>query len=321
MRFGRDHCRFLPHSQRQFCVNLYHNRMNHLYALWAFTRPHTIIGSAVSISALYLMGKANPSLTDHFFWLTLISALLCNLFITGYNQITDVELDRINKPFLPLASGALSMKAGKGVVGVALVLSLGIALYLSPFLFGLIAAVSLLGFLYSWKGIYLKSHHSSAAGAITIVRGVLVNIGFYLFFSGLGFRLEQVPAEIWLLTVFITLFSLGIAWFKDIPDVRGDAGENLRTLAIRYGVFGTYRLGTYMVIGAYVIAVFAPLLIPMNAANPEIISIGHILLGASFTTLAFRTNPDNQMKIRRFYKAFWVLFFLEYLLFVLAFEV
>ncbi len=294
--------------------------MNRLYILWAFTRPHTIIGSAVSVSALYLMGKENPILTDHVFWLTLMSALCCNLFITGYNQITDVQLDRINKPFLPLASGALTLKAGKRIVIAALLLALGIALFLSPFLFGLILSVSLLGFIYSWKGVYLKSHHSSAAAAITIVRGVLVNVGFYLFFSDTGFRLEQVPAEIWLLTVFISLFSLGIAWFKDIPDVRGDAGENLGTLAIRYGVLGAFKLGTFTVIGAYIIAVFVPLIVPMHEAQPKIISIGHLILGTVFTTLAFRTDPGNQVKISRFYKAFWILFFLEYLLFVIAFQ-
>ena len=41
-----------------------------------------------------------------------VLALLCgNGYIVGINQIYDVEIDAINKPFLPVASGELSKAA------------------------------------------------------------------------------------------------------------------------------------------------------------------------------------------------------------------
>ncbi|MCB0286844.1 MAG: UbiA family prenyltransferase, partial [Calditrichaeota bacterium] len=42
--------------------------------------------------------------------LALASCLGANIYIVGLNQITDIDIDRINKPDLPLASGIFSMR-------------------------------------------------------------------------------------------------------------------------------------------------------------------------------------------------------------------
>jgi len=43
-----------------------------------------------------------------------------NLYITGLNQVTDVEIDKVNKPYLPIASGELSKKDGIFIVVASL---------------------------------------------------------------------------------------------------------------------------------------------------------------------------------------------------------
>ena len=40
----------------------------------------------------------------------LIPALLMNVCIVGLNQLYDVEIDKINKPYLPLASGEMTIR-------------------------------------------------------------------------------------------------------------------------------------------------------------------------------------------------------------------
>src|SRR5215218_2918082 len=74
--------------------------------LWRFARPHTIIGTTLSVLALYTIaaveyagGALDAELFD-LFW-TLVAAWCVNVFIVGINQLEDVEIDRINKPFLP----------------------------------------------------------------------------------------------------------------------------------------------------------------------------------------------------------------------------
>ena len=90
-------------------------------AVWRLSRPHTIIGSALCIPALTAYSATTTaSLLSPLLWCgalyALVPALLMNLFIVGLNQLTDVEIDKINKPYLPLASGDLSMRSGTVVV-------------------------------------------------------------------------------------------------------------------------------------------------------------------------------------------------------------
>ncbi|MEM9050594.1 MAG: homogentisate phytyltransferase [Bacteroidota bacterium] len=288
--------------------------MKMLRTFWEFTRPHTIIGSAVSVTALYLMAVRELEFTS-FFWLSLLAALLCNVFITGYNQLVDIELDKVNKPDLPLAAGKLKVSTARIIVFGSLVVSLAIAGTLSIQLLGLIGLISLLGFIYSWKVIYLKRYHQTAAFAIIIVRGVLINLGFYAIYSG-GF---DFPVEIWTLTLFVVLFGAGIAWFKDIPDMEGDAQLEIGSLAIKQGATKTFVSGVWLLGIAYSVAAFAPLFFEFNLSSGGIVTFGHAILGIAFLVLASKTDPSIKHQMKRFYLSFWVLFFLEYVLWVVAF--
>lgn len=41
-----------------------------------------------------------------------IGGTLANLYVASINQLSDVDIDKINKPHLPLASGELSIETG-----------------------------------------------------------------------------------------------------------------------------------------------------------------------------------------------------------------
>ena len=88
--------------------------------------------------------------------MALIIGVTCNIFIVGINQIADVNIDKINKPYLPIPSGALSMQQAKYIVFTALFISLGLALYITPYLFGIIALAATIGWAYSMPPLYLK---------------------------------------------------------------------------------------------------------------------------------------------------------------------
>lgn len=292
--------------------------MKPLIIFWKFTRPHTIIGSAVSVAALGYMGGGAEVFASRIFALAMVSALACNVFITGYNQVTDVATDRINKPFLPLASGEMQMSTGKRITRIAAVVALITSAWVSVWFFALIASIAVLGFLYSWREVFLKKRHLSAAAAITAVRGVLVNVGFFVLFSGAE-SAAGIPAEIWLLAGFVVLFSLGIAWFKDIPDIRGDAEAQIGTLAVKKGAQKTFAAGVMIVGAGYVAGTAAPLLTPLFATSPKVIAVGHLLFGIVFAAFSAKTDPRNHTEMKRFYRLFWGLFFAEYLLFAVAF--
>ena len=94
-----------------------------LGALWRFSRPHTVIGTTVSIVCLYLIAVDTlPGLglggrgcgTCSGRW---SPGLAVNVYIVGVNQIEDVEIDRVNKPFLPLAAGDMTHEQARAIVG------------------------------------------------------------------------------------------------------------------------------------------------------------------------------------------------------------
>ena len=159
-----------------------------LKVLWRFTRPHTLIGSALAIPALHIF--AAPSFKEAFTVSTLISSifamipsLLMNLYITGLNQITDVEIDKVNKPYLPIASGDLSPQNATIIVTIALILSLAMGLShpglgsrgLNVALWGSMV----LGTMYSLPPFRLKRFPLLAAVCIVAVRGTIINAGFF----------------------------------------------------------------------------------------------------------------------------------------------
>jgi len=102
-----------------------------LRALYKFTRPHTIRGTILaSIAGTIRALVDTPGALASAKWgallpralIGMVALLLGNAFIVGINQIYDEKIDKMNKPFLPVASGEMSKK-----FAWATVLSAGIA--------------------------------------------------------------------------------------------------------------------------------------------------------------------------------------------------
>ena len=289
--------------------------MKALKTFWQFSRPHTIIGSLCSITALYIIASKGIDLFAYLnvYFLTLIAALACNIFIVGINQIADVEMDKINKPYLPLAAGILSKKNALAIVYAALLICLIISFFASLFYFGLIIIILLIGIAYSLPPLYLKQHHLPAALAITLVRGFLVNVGIFLHFQKAINGNYELPGYVWCLAIFIMAFSIAIAWVKDLPDTEGDEKFHVKTLAVLYSKRNALLGGTIMVSAAYIFVIGWSFFYANKEKAFLLAAHGFLftlfLLNYSFVKLA------DKKSIKLFYLRFWVFFFAEYILF------
>lgn len=107
-----------------------------LRALYKFTRPHTIRGTVLaSIAGTTRALIDTPGAIANAQWgamlpraiIGMVALLLGNAFIVGINQIFDDDIDKVNKPFLPVASGEMSKRfawvavAASGILGPILV--------------------------------------------------------------------------------------------------------------------------------------------------------------------------------------------------------
>jgi homogentisate phytyltransferase / homogentisate geranylgeranyltransferase len=288
-----------------------------LRVLWQFSRPHTIVGSVFSITALYILAchSAAVSITGYGFlyMLTLISALGCNVFIVGLNQWVDVELDKINKPWLPLAAGTLTRNKARIIMGVALVVCMVFAGLASLFLLGLMAVILLIGIAYSVPPLQLKKHHLPAALAITAVRGFIVNLGMFIHFR-LGISNNgELTGMLWLLTIFTVVFSVAIAWFKDLPDTEGDSRFRVHTLAVLYSRKLAFRAGIGLVALAYLFVLWRAWIYLHE--NRFFFILAHGILLLLFLGNTIFVKLDNTQSIKAFYLRFWFFFFAEYTVF------
>jgi homogentisate phytyltransferase/homogentisate geranylgeranyltransferase len=297
---------------------------------WKFSRPHTIIGSLLSITGLFIISCAESSalhqsdtwtLVDdfsHVYIITLVSALACNVFIVGLNQWQDIEVDRINKPWLPLAAGTISLKQGKIAVWTALIISLATAALLGSSFLALMLLINGIGAAYSLPPLKLKRHHLPAAIAIVSVRGLLVNLGMTAHFLQ---QLEggwRVPLGVWPLALFIVGFSFGIAWFKDIPDTAGDAQFSFKTLAVSMSRKTALWLGVAVVSLSYLLVSASPFVIEMPVQK-AVFALSHLGLSLLFIYKASLLNLADAKAIKHFYLFFWALFFLEYLIYPISY--
>lgn len=285
-----------------------------------FSRPHTVIGTTVSITVLYLIARSFSAGTDlqlTFLGWTLLSCLGANIFIVGLNQITDIAIDRINKPYLPLASGAITRRTANWWIGISVVLSLSIAAMLGKYLLITVLLSLLLGTLYSLPPVRLKRFHFWAAFCIIAVRGLIVNLLLFLHFHYRINGSQTIPAIIWLLTGTIFIYGIIIAWFKDLPDIEGDARYDIRTLSIRLGAERVLWIGVVLLTLTYAVLIFYVQWFPFEG-QADVFSLAHVGFGLALLILASRVQLSQKVSIARFYQAVWVLFFLEYGLFALS---
>jgi len=294
-----------------------------LGALWRFSRPHTIIGTTVSIVALYLIAVDTlPGLglgdgSWDLFW-TLVAGLAVNVYIVGVNQLEDVEIDRVNKPFLPLAAGDMTAEQARAVVGATAGLAVALAITQGAVETVAVLAGLVVGTAYSTPPLRLKRFPALASLSISGVRAIVVNLGVYAHFSlALGGGSVSIPAPVWALTLVVLPFSLAIAILKDVPDAEGDRRFRIMTFTVRRGGRAVLRAGLAALALAYVgMAVLGPLLI--DTAQPVVLAAGHLAAFALLLAWSRGVDPADPAAFTRFYMRVWKLFFLEYAIVAVA---
>jgi homogentisate phytyltransferase/homogentisate geranylgeranyltransferase len=289
-----------------------------LGTLWRFSRPHTLIGTFVSAAGLYAIAVHElPGAGLHDLFWVIVAGSGVNLAIVGVNQITDVEIDRVNKPHLPIAAGELTREAAWRIVLVAALLPVVLGLTQGVFETGAVIVALAVGAAYSMPPVRLKRWPIAAALCISGVRSTVVNLGMYGHFAlAFGGSLTIAPS-VWALTAFVLPFSFAIAVLKDVPDMEGDRRYRIATFTVRLGPRRAARLGIGALVLAYVgMAVLGPLLV--GDADPVVLAAGHVAALVLLLTWARRADPADPAAFTAFYMRVWALFFLEYVLVPLA---
>ncbi|XVF47680.1 hypothetical protein PTKIN_Ptkin03bG0130000 [Pterospermum kingtungense] len=294
---------------------------NALGAFYRFSRPHTVIGTALSIVSVSLLAIEKVSDVSPLFFTGLleavVAALMMNIYIVGLNQLSDIEIDKINKPYLPLASGEYSKFTGIMIVTSFSIMSFWLGWIVGSWpLFWALFVSFVLGTAYSinlpllrWKRFALV-----AAMCILAVRAVIVQIAFYLHIQTHVFSRPAVIAKpLIFATAFMSFFSVVIALFKDIPDIEGDKIFGIKSYTVRLGQERVFWTCISLLEMAYGVSVLVGATSSYTWSK-VITVLGHSILALILWIRAKSVDLKSKAAITSCYMFIWKLFYAEYFL-------
>jgi geranylgeranylglycerol-phosphate geranylgeranyltransferase len=186
------------------------------------TRPQNNLIAALSV----LVGALVCG--DVEYWQRVVLACISAFFISGggncLNDFFDVEIDKINKPFRPLAKGEIGEKSALLFSVSLFCVGLCSSLFIRPLsvVIATIAILSLVFYGHTLKRkLFWGNFTVSFVSALAFVYGGITTRDF---------RLSLIPA------LFALLFHMGREIIKDIQDLEGDLSSNASSLPIRFGV-------------------------------------------------------------------------------------
>ncbi|XP_010688453.2 probable homogentisate phytyltransferase 1, chloroplastic isoform X2 [Beta vulgaris subsp. vulgaris] len=272
---------------------LWNSLSNFLDAFYRFSRPHTVIGTALSIVSVSLLAVERlTDLSPVFFtgmFEAIVAALFMNIYIVGLNQISDIEIDKSFWLWSVVGSWPLFW-----------------ALFVS-FMLGTAYSINLP--MLRWKRFAVV-----AAMCILAVRAVIVQIAFFLHMQMHVFGRPAVFSRpLIFATAFMSFFSVVIALFKDIPDMEGDKIYGIKSFTVRLGQKRVFWICIVLLQMAYTVAIL------VGASSSflwsKLVTVaGHSILAALLWRSAKSTDLSKKAAITSFYMFIWKLFYAEYLL-------
>ncbi|XP_019435698.1 PREDICTED: naringenin 8-dimethylallyltransferase 2, chloroplastic-like [Lupinus angustifolius] len=285
-----------------------------LSILYHFSRPYAAFGLAMmstSMSLLAVEKLSDLSLTFFTGWLQIMVATICkHIFNGGLNQLSDVEIDKINKPYLPLPSGKLSYTNGVFIVASSLILGLWFAWMIGSWpLFWTLSGSYVFSAAYSVDVPFLRWKKSPLLTAMNYVldMAIIMPLGYFLHMqTHVLKRPTTFPRQLIFCTTIISIFAIVIALFKDIPDMEGDGKFGIRSLSLRLGqkrVFWICISLLQMVYGGTILAGLTSTFLWSRIS----ISMGHAILASVLWYRAKSVDLTNNDAIQSFYMFIWKL--------------
>jgi len=254
------------------------------------SRPFTLLPPLLGIvsGSICAWGSVhNPDPSRQLTWsvvLTVALGSLCASFMNAasnaINQITDLEIDRVNKPKRPLVTGALTLRQAWTFTWIFYALALvptwavvvyphvtlsdklsappgaheTFYIYLAGLVFTLIYSVPAWG--------RTKARGMWANWTIAVPRGCLLKVAGWAMVARVG------AWEPWAIGSVFMLFLVGAASTKDFADIEGDRAGGCKTLPILHGAKkAAWIIAPFFVFPWLLVPLFAHLPDPQNPAH------------------------------------------------------
>jgi len=204
-----------------------------------------MIGLAVLVAETIGLGSLPSPLEAVFGFLTAF-LLLAGTMV--FNDIQDVQVDRVNSPDRPIPSGRVTIQQAYGLSLVFSALALISSLVLGLFTF--LTALAAFG---------LMAYYNTRGKKTGLLGNAVVsfNVALPFFFGGLAVNSLRPLLFIFFLLAFLANTAREVA--KGIADVAGDSSKGIMTIAVTQGP----RRASQIVAAFFVVAVLLSFLAPV----------------------------------------------------------
>jgi geranylgeranylglycerol-phosphate geranylgeranyltransferase len=286
------------------------------------TRPFTLLPPLIGIlsGAVCAFGSAhNPDrrVTLSLIGMTLLGSLaaaLLNAANNTLNQLTDLEVDRINKPERPLVTGEAQPREAWALTWALYALALVPTWWIvvpkeSGFVARLLAPLpSHQCFFLFLAGFVFTLVYSLPSFGRTKARGLLANLtiaiprGCLLKVAGWTLVASAASLEPWVIGALFGLFLFGASSTKDFSDAEGDRAGGCMTLPVKYGNRTAVKIiSPFFVLPWLLLPVLAYAPDPlvrgqrlMTGNAPLLAGLGVVLaLWGAYTVWLLARNPDE----------------------------
>ena len=242
--------------------------------------PNTImIGLAVIVGEAIAIGRL-PGISEAVFGFLTASLMMAGTMVA--NDVYDVEIDKVNSPQRPLASGTL--KTGDAVV---------LSVVLSAAAIGFSALLGLWTFLTALLALALMIYYNTKGKKTGLIGNAVVSFNVALpFFYG-GLAVNSIRPLLFIFSVVAFLANLGREVAKGIADVKGDSLRQVRTLAVIRGTRVAALASAGLFVTAVLLSFLPPLLERISWLYYPIVIVADVGFVYSAYRIADNQTPEN----------------------------
>ncbi|XP_027933828.1 glycinol 4-dimethylallyltransferase-like isoform X2 [Vigna unguiculata] len=290
--------------------------------LYEFIYPYALFAQTSASTSASLLAVQKLSDISPLFFIGLLQAVstlsFMLLYVSGVNQLFDFEIDKINKPYLPLAAGKLSFRNCVFIVALSAILGLGINLMIgSPALIWNFVLSVTLWTCYSVNLPFLRWKKNAVQTSLLMFFCWTFLIPFTYFLHMQTFVLKRplVFTRSFIVSLlFMSFYSIGLALSKDIPDVEGDIKHGVASFAARLGQKKVFWICVFLFEMAFGVAFLAA----ASSSSPFWIKfvtcLGNVVLGSILWYQTKYVDVTDPASGRSFYSLNWKLLMGSYVL-------
>lgn len=160
-----------------------------------------------------------------------IALMLVNAASNALNQVYDLDIDRINKPYRPIPSGRITKDEGRSLAWILYLITLWRAAVVNRAFALIILLIMLMTIAYSVPPVRFKKRLWINNLSIAFTRGLLGFVAAWCIFD----PEPWTTTHPWAMGLIMCIFLFGTVTTKDFTDVKGDRKYGMRTLPVEYG--------------------------------------------------------------------------------------